>query len=485
MGSSPHNTLESTRAYPPRYVAAGFALGLVFVAWPSSPEFLGIAFVVGFAAVCTVSFFLAYRARALLTALFVALNALAHGANLGDSVQVGLERSGLVASSESVQIAIALISMFVIVVTLTSVAIQRRRHDHAVGPRRSRQAFAIGLAAFLAVTVLAAISSRTWTNWGGKLATKDGSAKGFELLYPMMLFATSAIIALPSSSDGRPGLRRLSRLIAEAGLFMMIFVLQSRRLMFASGILVALAILRYPPARPEWMRQRKLGTVLRVGLLGVVLLFAVVASAGWRSAASEGQVGLAKGLGSAISAAIDPATFDSQQVESRMTYLWLDSMAVELRDRMGLRLDIPEILEANVLVALPSLLYADKATVEPKSCESAFAAVGVDNDLPCTPTSEAYLGLGYAGVLLIALLWGFYVGVTDIMVRRWPNLGRLAGLVLFAPALAIESGLFPMVQGARNALIVATFVGAVALVIGFLIDHAHTQRPRHPDRVLR
>lgn len=478
MADSPTaESITTTRGYSARAVAAGFALGVIVVGWPNDPELVGVAFVVGFAGITALAFFLAYRAQAVLTALFVALTALAHGATLGDAVQFGLRRSSLLASAQSVRIAIALISIFVLLVTLASVAIQRRQRDRPRRVPRPNKAFYVGVTTFFLITMLAAIGTGTWTYWGGRLATANVSQQGFELLYPTMLFVGVAVAVLPVGTRRRSRKLRLPSLAISAVLVVMIFALQSRRVMFAAGILVALAVLRYPPPGARWASRNQLGVAVRVALLGVVLLFAVVASAGWRNAASSGRIGLAQGLGSALSAAFDPTAFDSEGVETRMTYLWLDSMTVELRDRMGLKLDIPDALAGTILYALPSAIYPYKETIERKTCESSFAMVGVESDLPCTPTSEGYLGLGYLGVVLAALLWGLYIGVTDVMTRRWSGLGRVAGLVLFSPAITIETGLFPMVQGARNMTISVVFIGAVMVVVGFLINQARATRP--------
>src|SRR5690606_26512286 len=117
-------------------------------------------------------------------------------------------------------------------------------------------------------------------------------------------------------------------------------------------------------------------------------------------------------------------------VEGRMTYLWMDSMTVEARDRGEITLDAAAALEATVLIALPSMFYQNKWQAEPVTCESSFAARGIDVDLPCTPTTEGYAAASFPGVLFTALLWGLFIALCDFLIRRTPHSGRMVGFLM-------------------------------------------------------
>ena len=441
-----------------------FALGVVVVAWPTEPELVGVSFVALFAAATTGAFRLAYRRGALLTALFIALNTLAFGVTLGDAVQDGIRRDGLVASASSVRLAVALLLVFLLGTTLVSLLAQRRlrRAPHPDRAADHARGFVIALVVFFLACAFAAFGSGAWTHWRGN----DGGAAsggGLELLYPTMLFVAFGVVALPGPDGARRG-PRLIRLVVWLALAVLVFALQSRRIMFACGIVVALAALRYPPPSLRRITGLNVGVFVRMATLGALLLLALVASAGWRSAASRGEVGFASGLGSAVSAAIAPGDFDARLVEGRMTYLWMDSITLELRDSLGLEMSVGGALESAVLIALPAMLNPNKGGVVRETCEAPFSGVGVIVDLPCTPTAEAYLSLGAAGLVPLVLLWGLYLGLADAMIHRWTRLGRVAGLALFAPAISIEVGLFPMVQGIRGMVFAVAAIAALAVI---------------------
>ncbi|MCB9734369.1 MAG: hypothetical protein H6745_17400 [Deltaproteobacteria bacterium] len=61
-------------------------------------------------------------------------------------------------------------------------------------------------------------------------------------------------------------------------------------------------------------------------------------------------------------------------------------------------------------------------------------------------------------------------------MRLGAQFRRLGGLILFFPLTVIEAGLFPMVQGFRNALIVLGLTVVAAVVFKVLGRHARTDR---------
>jgi len=456
---------EPSPGLSPAAVAALFGAVLVVVAWPAQPSAVGLAWVVGFAVVVSGAFHAAYRAGALLTALFVALYALVYAIGLGDAVIHGVRRSGLLAPAASTREAVALVALFIASTTL--VALVTRRRGAAAGRASVTPSVLVGFVVIVAAATVAAFGTGAWTNWGGGGGAPDQAAGGLrlELLYPALLFATVGLVALaPAARDRR---LRLLRIGVGLGLALLVFALQSRRMMFACAALTALAALRFPSASLHHLMKRHRGFPLRVAAVGVplvvALVVALIASSGWRAAASHGQVELAAGLRSALSAATTPESFDTGTVEERLTYLWMDGIAIELADTLGVELDVTAALETSLLLAVPSALYGGKSRLRRVTCEEPMAGAGVDNDLPCTATAEAYLGLGAAGVALIALLWGLYIALAERLLAHQGALARVAGLVLFAPVTTIETGLFPMSQGVRGALLVV--LGTLALSI--------------------
>lgn len=463
--------------------ALGFAVGVFAVALPSEPGLLGVGLGLLFAALHSVSFYLAYRSRLVLTACFVALFALAHGATLGDGVQFGLARNGIFVQPASVRFAALMDCLFVLGATLVSLIAQRRSRALPLAKGPQARSF---LAAFLivfAACAAAAFASGAWTGWSGigPQAQATGTVR-LELLYAPMLFAASSLGVFYVVSSSQRRRWQLARIAAALGLGVLLFVLQSRRIMFSCGIVAALVILMSPRTTRHVLRSRA-ATVTRVVLVGVLLLSGLVASAGWRMAASRGDLSLASGLTSSVSAVLNPSDFDADTVEERLTYLWVDSMSVEARDRGEITLDPLAALQTSVLFALPSMLYGSKWQVEPVTCESSFAARGIDFDLPCTPTTEGYAAGGVVGVLLAAILWGLFIALCDWLVRCHAHGARMVGLLMFTPVTTIETGLFPMVQGARAALIVLAMVFSLTLFFRLLGRYARIERPRmagHP-----
>ncbi|MCA9518413.1 MAG: hypothetical protein KC635_25940, partial [Myxococcales bacterium] len=170
-------------------------IGLFGVAFPAEPTLLGAAFALGFAAVHAGAFYLAYRSRAVLTATFVTLFALANGATLGDGVQSGLARSGLYVDADSVQFAVVMDCLFVLVAVLVSLLAQRRTIQRPAVPGPNERSFIAAFLVVIGASAAAAFASGTWTSWGGAghdAAQASGSIR-LELIYPALLFAASGL----------------------------------------------------------------------------------------------------------------------------------------------------------------------------------------------------------------------------------------------------------------------------------------------------
>ncbi len=396
---------------------------------------------------------------------------LAFSQGFGDAVGEGTTLLGITASTEGVVAAIIGLGAFLVVLVAASTYTRnlcRRLWPLAGADFAERKDVVIAVVAFLVLCFLAAVATGTWSYWlSGEQTIEDGGVR-LELFYPTALLGIWAYGTL-GWVDGTLKARWTNAhgLVAIATA-LMLFGLQSRRIMIATAILVAFAMVI------ATRRQALQLLALKLGVMALVLAVFTLGSSGWRDVGDDGPAGLSDRLASAFDAMGD--TKSLERLGSRLTYLWFDGIAHDLRETHGTEIDGGALLVANLAAAMPRALFPAKNEVEPASCESAFEGIGgLDTDLPCTPTSEGYLMGGFVGLLLTGLLWGVPLGVADACVERGPGMARVFGLFLFFPFVLVETGAFAVVSGVRLALIGAAFVALLA----FLVRLARGERRQH------
>ena len=381
-----------------------------------------------------------------LAALLPILFGTAYAPYLGDHLASGVSRMRALASPASVLAAAGLSLLFLATVVLVALAIERaaiRRRPDLIGDRQTlidRVTMAVVVALF-AASLYAALRSGFWTFYGTAQSDAPGGVR-LELHYHQLLFALIALLVAAK--------RTTRTWIALAGLSLLLFLLQQRRLMVACAALFVLK----PWLSAQMTRRR------RMVVLAAALLVGFSASSAWRADRIE--------LGKA----------DQQQLERRFTYLWIDALSFEHAERTDL--DLSAAAAGELARVTPGLLYPDKYTVRDHSCETAFRRLGFTADLPCTPVTEGYLGLGILGVLLLALLWAPFVALASFGYRSRSVGARFCGLLIFAPLIDIETRAFPVIRSLRLALMLGLSVLVVAALVRWLV--ARPQPPTPPTR---
>jgi hypothetical protein len=292
---------------------------------------------------------------------------------------------------------------------------------------------------------------------GGAETQAEGGLR-LELLYPPSLLALWTYGTL-GWSDGTLRPRWVGTLgVIGAVVAVLLFIVQSRRMMVAAAILTALAIL--VSAR----RRTARALVSKLGAVAAALVIFTLASSGWRSVAPEEMLSLADRVERAFEAVSDPTGLE--HFESRLTYLWFDGMTHELRTTQNAEIDGGALLLSAVVTAVPRSLLSAKSEFEQVSCERGLEGFsGMDVDLPCTPTGEGFLMAGFLGVLLAGLLWGLTLGAVEACVERGPGLARVFGLFVFYQFVLVETGVFASVAALRLGLLGTAFVWAIAVLV--------------------
>ncbi|HRE87576.1 MAG TPA: hypothetical protein PK095_00430 [Myxococcota bacterium] len=412
--------------------------------------------------------------NALPTATVLAAIALAYTQGLGDASVAGLPYGGFHTSAASVVLAVLGVSLFLLVSGLVSRAVVGIVHLRwSPGPPAAgdRSVF-VGAIVFLGATLLAAIATGAWSYWGDRSVAPDSETGliRLELFYSptLIICAWFAVLArrdvVVTEGPTRTGWRVW---LFAAAIALMLFALQSRRLMVGAGLMLAFALVVTTPAsRLRSMLWRALG-------LAAVLFAFSTASAGWRELSTESRISLADRFEGALEAVGDTRAFE--QIESRLTYLWFDALSHELT-HAGIELSMSDLAVSNLARAVPRVLLPTKDDIEAVACETFLDGLALPEDLPCTPSGEGILWAGFWGILFVGLIVGLNLGVAELLVERG-GLRRIIGLFLLVPFAMLETGAFGFIAGLRLAVIGTGFIALFALVARLILGRGMGRGP--------
>lgn len=395
---------------------------------------------------------------------------LAYSQGLGDALADGIVIAGSGARPEWILWALGGLALFLGVMLISASAMRRgfTRFVRVPDPlgQRARTALDIAILAFVFATLVAALATDSWSFWGtggeGGAAPASGGIR-LELAYPSALIALVGHAVVTSDGLGLFGRRRYVRYGVGALAFALLFLLQSRRLMIAAGLIVAIQWLLTTDLR----RMSRVWLAARLASLVAVVAVLALASLGWREATREDTVDVGERIGRAFGSLGSDEGFES--FESRLTYLWFDAITYELHDDQGADLDVADLFVSGVVRAIPSVLLSTKDDTAEVRCETATDGYGLPEDMPCTPTSEGFLVAGLWGVILAGILWGAFLGLGDLAVARGPGLVNVFAWLALMPLLVLESGLFAFVGALRGGVIGLLFVVVVYRVTDFIL----------------
>lgn len=406
--------------------------------------------------------------------VIVILFGLAYAPGSLDAMSFGMANSAttLPTSPEHVQAAILLLVLFLVVTTAIAVWVANRVvlvrvANSAIGwVGGGARSFAIAAFAFFAVVTLVAFRSGFWSAYGGDSSHAQSGGFRLELLYSSLLVAMFSLagrhLGYRLWEASLSPARILVRLVPWLALLALIFIQQSRRWMATALIVTGadplLAVIQGNlKGRLPMMRLAIAGVTAIVLLVGLFL-----GSALWRESAQEQRssqwdeqiTNTVRGMGTR-SVEVDSAT---RSAAERFTYLWIDSIALDYADRsLGVG-DIYDVLYSSLVTATPGVILPDKYEHPLIRCESAFAMLGVEYDLACTPITEGIMFGGVGGFCLVALLFGIGVGFACLVYRQGSDAGLVLSCVMLIPFAEIECGGFPVFLALRGLLITGGFL---------------------------
>jgi len=431
-------------------------IGFLLIAFPwRSLSAVGLFAALAAASVCTaaVAWTLA-RGMVLATTLLTAYT-LVYLPGLGDAVADGVARLGALASPGSVAAALLSLGLFAALVGVVARRIVERAAARSTAdPARARRV-EIGVIAFFVIVLASAIAAGRITYWAGDRAPEAG---GLDHMYPPMLFVLAGMAAMAridrrgQRARHRRTLRAQLSTVGLGVLALLVFVLQSRRVMLACALMLGVAWFAH-------LRAARRAIHLPMMAVAAVTALMLLGSSGWRSV--EDDAGLAERIDNVFSTETEVAV---SAAEERLTYLWFDAYARDLAAQTPITIDPAELFASSVARAVPRALLPSKDAVPSVSCESPMQELGYDEDMPCTPQTEAWMAGGLLGLMLAGLLWGAWLGLCERLVARG-GLSRVFGLLAFSPLIELEAGVFPMVQGLRLALIGTASAGVVVLAL--------------------
>jgi hypothetical protein len=322
----------------------------------------------------------------------------------------------------------------------------------------SSHAVTIGMAGLVILNLVGALRDGSWSLYrpGNDVRDEMALAGGFRvaLLYSTSLFAMCALVANRIAAGGLESRLRSVWYGIAALTLLGLFALQSRRLMFASVLLLIFAYLSQHERRPGRRVSELVGPLVLVALVGGAMFYG---SFVWRSALhtrSDGSLG--EHVSKMAQTNVDRSNAVSS-VRQRLSYLWLDSAAVEVARRVTTPRLLERALVAEIESVVPGVLYPDKYRREALTCETVLMATTSSTkrmtDLPCTALSEGIIFGGAAGLAWVLLAWGLPVFVAGVLQASRSPLGAVMASLIIEPMLVIETSAFPFVRSLRNTIL--------------------------------
>ena len=326
----------------------------------------------------------------------------------------------------------------------------------------------IALLVLLAATLAAALTSGFWSYYGGSSVEQLGGFR-LEVIYldtviAVVLLCARKVFRSPNVIRGRP----MVWLAIGAFAFLLLFVMQSRRYMlFAVGFIILDVWLTY--------RRRRQSMGLRAWIVGLSALFvtgsAFYASYVWRATTLDNPdrgvltaiVETGRGVVEGEASRDDLVSATS----SRLTYLWIDSVAWEYRGRLQAPFSLGDAFLDTVMRATPTMILGSnlKERSEMVNCDGYLSQLGIDEDIPCTAVSEVVLSDSIVGGLIVVALQGIALGFGLWLTRAKGDMSSALGFIVFAELSIIESSAFAPVLIARQLLIVAGIALPLVLLL--------------------
>lgn len=466
-------------------VAAGFAVFTFALAVPSSGELQPLAWAVMFSVLTAGLLYLSLVSGLLLSSLIIVLFTFAYSYGLGDAVSLGISRYRMPTSGDDVSSGVLLLLLFLGCMTAAAGAsralfrpLLARGHQPTAATARWEHALLYGLLLLVGFTFVFAVSTGAWSMYGAERPERLGGIQP-EQLYPSSLFAAAVVLGrslyghYPSLNSNRMRALCLAALVVVG---LLLVALQSRRFIIALIVLNGLLALQHLSRSGLKISPRR---VALLAALVIPLLAGVqYVSLAWRySSNSFTTNSVGKRLADVTDVLAAGDYVDDRDQTERLTYLWMDAAAIRYETLIPEAITLTDAFLTTVINITPGLLLPSKYQYPVVTCETAFSALDITDDLPCTPISEAYIAWGTRGVILIALLWGLFLAFAEVLVVGRGILSTVIASQCALVLMTIEASAFPMVVGFRMiALEVLALVPLALLVLLFLPGGPATRR---------
>jgi hypothetical protein len=321
-------------------------------------------------------------------------------------------------------------------------------------------AIAIGMSTI--VSTFSGFSAGLWSHYADTVQVESGGIR-LELLYFPLLFGFSAAMGRATLKEVIGEKMHQTRAFLMASLWIgtiaLLFIAQSRRMMLGALILAITS---------AWLDTTRI-SVVRTGFVSAGLAFLggilVVGSYLWRQ---EAPTSNAVDQMRAISGRSVDIAAASQNFSERLTYLWIDATSIDHFDSLEGRFDLWDAFSTTVIKATPGILMPDKYATDKVVCERAYEALGMFNDLPCTPITEGLIFGGIFGLIITAACFGLSLGIVTALYRRGTfAMVTLSGVAL-SNCLLIECSSFPIVDSLRLLLLTISMTAAFAWALRLL-----------------
>lgn len=398
-----------------------------------------------------------------------------------DAVAVGFDRSNYRTTSDGLSLALltlfgqvcvtALASWWGTTTSISSFVVSPVRA--LLVPHKHEEPLLIAFAIFFCAALIGGVMDGQWSYYapGATKFDEQSLAGGFRLalLYGDSLLAASALAGHKLAHEDQG--RRWRWLIVSLLLLVLLFLHQGRRFMLASvGMMVLPQISRWRPGVGQLLR----GTAaLSFAALAIASL--LYGSLIWRAAlhqAPQDTTSQLRGMAQVEVGAKE--TIDN--LRDRLTYLWIDTVAMELGSRKSDPGLLLRSLGSSVASNIPGVLYPEKYRWQAVTCETILVEHGRLVDLPCTPLAEGVLLGGAVGVVAVLALWGFGVALASALYSSPDASGKILCAATLASMVTIESSAFPLVASMRALVLFAGFLAPLAWLSGRIHGGGLTKR---------